>query len=245
MACARRPQGALVGALLTLLLALSFIAPTQHVAAWAAGQFNGAQESLLFSLTNQARVAAGVPPVRLNTSLRTVARWRSQDMALRDYFSHQIPPDGNTVFAYLDQKGIKYRMAGENIGWNNAPDNDATRYMQELFLESPGHRSNIVAKNWDSAGIGAFKGADGEVRYTVLFMQSVKKPNTAPQPGSQPRLLAEGAPLPAGLIAAAVAGAPDLSGMVGLDGPGWDVPPSPDGGSLASVGDAPRLKPNA
>jgi len=81
MACARRPQGALVGALLTLLLALSFIAPTQHVAAWAAGQFNGAQESLLFSLTNQARVAAGVAPVRLNTSLRTVARWRSQDMA--------------------------------------------------------------------------------------------------------------------------------------------------------------------
>jgi hypothetical protein len=51
--------------------------------------------------------------------------------------------------------------------------------------------------------------------------------------------------LPAGLIAAAVAGAPDLSGMVGLDGPGWDVPPDPDGGMLASAGDAPRLKPNA
>lgn len=136
MARMHRPRGiALVGTLLTLLVTLSFVSPTQHVAAWSAGQFNAAQESLLFSLTNQARAAAGVPPVRLNASLRAVARWRSQDMALRDYFAHEIPPGGKTVFFYMGKKGIKYRMAGENIGWNNAPDNDATRYMQELFLQ--------------------------------------------------------------------------------------------------------------
>jgi uncharacterized protein YkwD len=246
MACVHRPRGALVGALLTLLLALSFIAPAQPVAAWVSGQFNGAQESLLFSLTNQARAAAGVPPVRLNTSLRTVARWRSQDMAVRDYFSHQIPPDGKTVFAYLDQKGIKYRMAGENIGWNTAPDNDATRYMQKLFMESPGHRSNLVAKNWDSAGIGAFKGTDGEIRYTVLFMQSAKKPSTAPRTGWQPGPVADGAPLPAGPTAAAVAGTPDSSAtMAGLDGPGWDVPPGPDDGLTMTAGYVPRLRSEA
>jgi uncharacterized protein YkwD len=239
-----RPRGiALVGALLTLLLGLSFIAPGQPVAAWVSGQFNGAQESLLFSLTNQARADAGVPPVRFNSSLRSIARWRSQDMAVRGYFAHEIPPDGKSVFVYMQKKGLKYRMAGENIGWNNVPDNDATRYMQTLFMESEGHRANILARNWDSAGIGAFKGTDGAIRYTVLFMQSAKKP--ASQPASVARSLAGGAPLPAGLVAAVVAGTGDVSGTIGGFGPGWDLPPSPDGGGFASAGDAPRRKPDA
>jgi uncharacterized protein YkwD len=244
MARVYRPRGiALVGALLAALLGFSFIAPAQPVAAWVSGQFNAAQESLMFSLTNQARADAGVPPVRINSSLRSIARWRSQDMAVRGYFAHEIPPDGKSVFVYMQKKGLKYRMAGENIGWNNVPDNDATRYMQELFRESEGHRANILARNWDSAGIGAFKGTDGAIRYTVLFMQSAKKP--ASQPASIPRSLAVGAPLPAGLVAAAIDGAADVSGTVGGFGPGWDLPSGPDGGFPATAGDAPRLKPEA
>jgi hypothetical protein len=45
-------------------------------------------------------------------------------------------------------------------------------------MESSGHRANILAKTWDSAGVGAYKGSDGAIRYTVLFMQSAKKPAT-------------------------------------------------------------------
>ena len=180
---------ALVGALLSVFLGVSLLAPAQPVAGWVAGQFNGAQETLLLSLTNQARAAAGLAPLRLDSGLRSIARWRSQDMAVRGYFAHEIPPRGETVFVYMQRKGVHYRKAAENIGWTNAPDNDATRYIQALFMESEAHRANILDSSWDSVGIGAFKGTDGVVRYTVLFMQSAKRPARAARPAALPTVM--------------------------------------------------------
>ena len=163
----------LFGLLLSFtVLALALPGPA---AAWQANQFNAAQESLLLSLTNQSRAAAGVAPLRLNSSLRSLARWRSQDMEDRGYFAHEIPPDGRMVFSYMDQRRIKYVMAGENIGWDDAPDNEATQVIHEMFMDSSGHRANILNPRFDSIGIGAYKGSDGHVMYTVLFMQSRKK----------------------------------------------------------------------
>ena len=52
----------------------------------------------------------------------------------RDYFSHNIPPSGETVFNVLTQKGYCYVSAGENIGWNNYPDDIATAAIQQQFM---------------------------------------------------------------------------------------------------------------
>jgi uncharacterized protein YkwD len=176
-----RPLSSLVSiGLIAALLALAFVVPPARVGAWASGQYNGAQESLLFSLTNQARAASGAPPLRLSSALRSLARWRSKDMADRNYFAHEIPPDGRMVFAYMDQRGLRYVLAGENIGWNNAPDGQATQVIQRMFMDSPGHRSNLLSHQWDSMGIGAFKGTDGIIRFTVLFMQSKRATGSAP-----------------------------------------------------------------
>ena len=86
--------------------------------AWSDNSFDSASEQQLFGLTNQARASAGLPSLRWDSTLAGVARWRSQDMATRDYFSHDIP-GGGRVFDVLDQKGYCYKVAGENIGWNN------------------------------------------------------------------------------------------------------------------------------
>ena len=64
-------------------------------------------------------------------------------MIERDYFSHDIPGYGN-VFKKLDAKGYCYKVAGENIGWNTYPDDEATAAIHGMFMDSSGHRANIL-----------------------------------------------------------------------------------------------------
>lgn len=140
-----------------------------RVLGWSDGTFSAAAEQQLFGLTNQARASAGLPALRWDAKLAGIARWRSQDMATRDYFSHNIPPTGEMVFDVMDQQGYCYRLAGENIGWNNYPDDQATDVVQTDFMNSPEHRQNILGPAWKVAGVGAYKLADGRKFYTVLF----------------------------------------------------------------------------
>ncbi len=90
-------------------------------------------------------------------------------MIVRNYFSHQIPPDGHTVFDVMSNAGYCYNLAGENIGWNNYPDDQATAEIQTMFMNSPDHRANILGPAWDVVGIGAYKGPDGKKMWAVVF----------------------------------------------------------------------------
>ncbi len=96
-------------------------------------------------------------------------------MIIRGYFSHNIPPSGYNVFSVLDSKGYCYAIAGENIGWNNYPDNVATGAVHRAFMKSPGHRANILGKKWDVIGIGAYKGPTGKKMWTVIFADKCGK----------------------------------------------------------------------
>jgi len=178
----RLARQALLASILLAILGAALAVPGAQVArAWSAGAFSSADESLLFSLTNQARAAAGLAPLRWDAQLASIARWRVQDMSTRDYFSHQIPPQGYLVFHYMDQQGVSYVLAGENIGWvSNIADDAATPWIQQQFMNSPEHRSNILGTKWDSAGVGAYKGADGKFLYCVLFKES--EPTATPKP---------------------------------------------------------------
>lgn len=59
-------------------------------------------------------------------------------MSVRNYFSHEIPPHGLLVFHYMDLQKIPYVLAGENIGWDNAPDDQATATIEDMFMDSAG-----------------------------------------------------------------------------------------------------------
>lgn len=176
--------------------------------AWSPNAFSSTDEALLVKLTNQARASAGLPALKVDATLTSVARWRSQDMIDRDYFSHSIPPNGTKVFDELKRIGYCYTAAGENIGTNNYPDDVATQTIQDGFMGSSGHRANILG-TWAVIGIGAYKGADGKHVWTVLFANKcgsspapTPKPTSKPKPPATPRPVVKATPAPTPLATA-------------------------------------------
>jgi uncharacterized protein YkwD len=170
----------------------AFAAPAP-VAAWGENAFSSAAERQLVALTNQARASAGLRALKIDSTLTSVARWRSKDMIKRDYFSHSIPGYGS-VFDVLQSKGYCFKVAGENIGWNAYPDDVATQAVHQQFMGSAGHRRNIMGKAWDVIGVGAYKSATGKKMYTVLFADkcggtssATPKPKATPKPTTKPK----------------------------------------------------------
>jgi uncharacterized protein YkwD len=166
-----------------------FVVPRQ-ASAWDESTFSSASEAKLVSLTNQARAAAGLKALKVDAKLTAIARTRSKDMIVRDYFSHTILGTNYQVFHILDTKGYCYKLAGENIGWNNYPDDVATSTVQRQFMDSPGHRANILGKSWDAIGIGAYKGPSGKKMWTVLFADrcgTTSSPKPTPKPTPRPK----------------------------------------------------------
>ncbi|HEY5486706.1 MAG TPA: CAP domain-containing protein [Candidatus Limnocylindrales bacterium] len=166
-----------------LLAVAGTVAPA--AAAWNPG-FSASDEQLLFALTNQDRASAGLPALVNDTYLHTKAEWRAQDMGDRDYFSHQIPPGNNMVFFYMQQDGYCFKVAGENIGLSTYDDDVATATIETGFMGSPSHRENILG-NWNHMGVGAYKAANGNKLYAVLFsMTCAAAPQPTPIPTTKP-----------------------------------------------------------
>ncbi|HEX7473554.1 MAG TPA: CAP domain-containing protein [Candidatus Limnocylindrales bacterium] len=168
--------------------------------AWSSNAYSSADESKLVALTNQARASAGLSALKVDGALTSIARWRSKDMSVRNYFDHKIPsPPGGNVFGEMDRRGYCYHVAGENIGWNNYPDSSATQVIQSDFMKSSPHRANILGKSWDHIGIGAYKDSSGNHFWTVLFADtcgSSPKPTPKPAPRPTPRPAPRATPRP-------------------------------------------------
>ncbi len=159
---------ALAIALLFGFTSAATIASPAPTLAWDGNSFDASSEAELVALTNRSRASAGLKALKVDSALVSIARWRSKDMIERDYFSHSIPGYGK-VFDKLDASGYCYKLAGENIGWNTWPDADATGAIHQMFMDSSGHRANILGDTWDVIGIGAYKGAGDKKMWTVLF----------------------------------------------------------------------------
>ena len=181
-------------ALMTLaafvLTSVGLLATPRSAFAWDVNSFSSASESKLVSLTNQSRAAAGLKALKVDSKLTSIARSRSKDMIVRNYFSHTILGTNYNVFHLLDKAGYCYRIAGENIGWNNYPDDVATTTVHRQFMNSAGHRANILGKSWDVIGVGAYKGPTGKKMWTVIFADkcgSTSTPKPTPKPTVKPR----------------------------------------------------------
>jgi uncharacterized protein YkwD len=155
----------------------------------ATGWNQGAAEGTLWQLLNGARANNGLAPLQSHGTLVSLARWRSSDMIQRNYFSHDIPGTGCQIYCYFDSNGIAYTLGGENIAWNNGqPDDYSPVAAHEGFMNSPGHRANILSPAWTHGGVGAAAADNvnflGNMRsprlYTELFIQAAGAP--APQP---------------------------------------------------------------
>ena len=183
------------------ITAVGLLSVPPAVFGWSAGSFSPSDEQELVALTNQARASAGLRVLKVDSTLVSIARWRSQDMSERDYFSHNIPPTGKMVFDVLTERGYCWNLAGENIGWNTYPDDTATPTIEQMFLASPEHRANIMGDRWDVIGVGAYQGTDGKKLWTVLFADkcgstSTPAPTAKPTPKPTPTPTAEPTPKP-------------------------------------------------
>jgi uncharacterized protein YkwD len=231
----------------TTAVGLAIPAPTL---AWDSNEFSSASEHQLIALTNESRAAAGLKSLKISSTLSSIARWRSKDMIKRDYFSHTIPGVGK-VFSVISDKGFCYRLAGENIGWNNDGSANATASIHQMFMNSSGHRENILGKAWDVMGIGAYQGADGKKMWTVLFADTSgcgspdKKPTpkTHSKPKSAPTTHQESKPKPTAKPTSTTAPAPsptptdDPASLLADDNgdPTLTLPDDPDAPDAAAV----------
>ena len=119
-------------------------------------------------LTNKERAKYGLQPVKLNLVLNEVALRHSEDMAMQDYFDH-IGLDGSEPWDRMTRGGYQYSVAAENIAAGFlTPETVVAAWMQ-----SPGHRANILAPDVEEIGVGYYYlGSDrGRVNYKHYWTQ--------------------------------------------------------------------------
>ena len=117
---------------------------------------------------NQERAGSGQAALQLDATLVAAARQRAQDMASRGYFEH-TSPTGETAFSVLGAYGYGYAIAGENIARNNYPQGKSVGVAMTGFMNSPGHRANILDAAFTRVGIGAATDGNGMIYYAVIF----------------------------------------------------------------------------
>ncbi|OQO99702.1 sporulation protein [Geobacillus sp. 44C] len=108
-----------------------------------------AYEQQVVDLTNKERAKYGLPPLKVDLALSKVAREKSRDMAVNHYFSHNSPTYGSP-FEMMRKFGISYTDAGENI----AKGQRTPQEVVAAWMNSPGHRANILNKNYTHIGVG-------------------------------------------------------------------------------------------
>jgi uncharacterized protein YkwD len=110
-----------------------------------------AQSSLLTAI-NAARAAAGVPPLRASATLTSAATWQSQALARAGILDH-TSPDGSTLIDRLTRVRWRGTAAGEDLAVTGAPS-DAVA----MWLQSPGHRENLLRASFRTVGLGLARG---------------------------------------------------------------------------------------
>lgn len=129
-----------------------------------APETGSADEMLMLSLVNQERQQAGLQPLKFNMQLTRVARIKSQDMIDNAYFSHTSPVYGSP-FEMMDQFGISYRYAAENLALHPSVESAHLGLMN-----SEGHRANILHPSLTEIGIGILKNSKGQYYITQMFI---------------------------------------------------------------------------
>ncbi len=125
------------------------------------------QDSLNYStqvlnLVNKHRRENGLKELTLNSNLSDVAQIKAEDMKNNNYFSHTSPTYGSP-FDMMKQFGISYKTAGENI----AKGQKTPEAVVNAWMNSEGHRSNILNANYTQMGLGY---TNGTVYWCQMFI---------------------------------------------------------------------------
>ncbi len=106
-------------------------------------------EAEVIRLVNVERQKAGLKPLTQNWELSRVAQIKSQDMMKNNYFGHNSPTYGSP-FNMMKNFAITYKSAGENI----AKGQTTPAAVMKAWMNSSGHKANILSKNFTQIGVG-------------------------------------------------------------------------------------------
>lgn len=120
-----------------------------------------ANERQILDLANAIRVRHNLPTFTWNEDAANVARDHSLDMLQNDFFAHTSATTGLNPFERMERYGIKYRTAGENIAYGYVDGIEA----HEGWMNSLGHRKNVLEKDFTTLGVGV-----KELYYTQNFV---------------------------------------------------------------------------
>lgn len=112
-----------------------------------------AYELKVLELVNVERAKHSLSALSWSDELAKVARAHSQDMLSRNFFSH-TNPDGKSPFDRIKASGISYRSAGENIAAGQRTPEEVV----EAWMNSDGHRANILNSSYTKLGVGYVSG---------------------------------------------------------------------------------------
>lgn len=109
-------------------------------------------EMASFELINQDRQKQGLPALKFDSNVASVARAHSTDMRDRNFYAH-VNPDGRTFSDRLKTAGVSFRVAGENLAQMSNMMDPATSANSE-FLNNSTHRANLLNRRFTRVGIG-------------------------------------------------------------------------------------------
>lgn len=119
----------------------------------------------VFNLINKQRTKNGLSALKIDSEVQNVARIKAQDMVNNNYFSHTSPTYGSP-FDMLNSFKLLYKTAGENIAGNSSNSAAVTAWMN-----SSGHKANILNSSFNYTGIGVVKGSKYGKIYVQMFIE--------------------------------------------------------------------------
>jgi len=133
----------------------------------APGITSPAKAAALLDQMNGARIKNGTAALSRDGALDDVALTRAQNLVQNGYFDHYAP-DGESAFSELAARGIRYRLAGENLARNNYADAKTVDAAFEGLMASAGHRANILEERFSKVGVAAVQSGRMWVYVTVF-----------------------------------------------------------------------------
>lgn len=137
------------------------------------GDSTALSSATLLASTNEQRAHNAESSLHLNAQLMSAAQAKANDMAARDYWSHNTP-EGSTPWSFVTKAGYNYQAAGENLAYGFNGSNTII----SGWMNSPEHRANILNKNFSDIGFGVatssnFQASGPQTIVVALYAQPV------------------------------------------------------------------------
>lgn len=139
------------------------------------GYATNIQVQELLRKTNEKRIEAGLPPLRLDQQLSQAAAKKAEDMFAKNYWAH-VSPDGKTPWDFILASGYKYTVAGENLA-KNFQDSAG---VVNAWMASPSHRDNILKKGYKDIGFAVMNGKLQGEETTLVVQMFGARPSARP-----------------------------------------------------------------